>query len=251
MLSNARRCQGRTARPCGARRPAPGGDCRVTSAFLQRYYRRVSPEDLIGRDPVDVLGAAFSHRRAGAERPQGTARVRVFTPTVEEHGWASRAHRRRGRHRRHAVPGRLGAAELAQEGRSIHLVVHPQLDRASGRITGELVERPRQPADERHAGGGLRVVDPRRDRPASATRACSASRDAGCAGCCPTSASRSRTGPRCARPPAGRRDVPHREPAAGRPGGRGGRGPGAARLAGRRPLHVPRGARVRPAGDRR
>ena len=56
-------------------------------AFLQRYYLHTAPEDLTDRDPVDVLGAALSHLRLAENRPQGTANVRVHTPTVEENGW--------------------------------------------------------------------------------------------------------------------------------------------------------------------
>lgn len=56
-------------------------------AFLQRYYRHTAPEDLADRDPVDIFGAAVSHYRLAENRPQGTANVRVHTPTVEENGW--------------------------------------------------------------------------------------------------------------------------------------------------------------------
>ena len=56
-------------------------------AFLQRYYLHTAPEDLTDRDPVDVFGAALSHYRLAENRPQGTANVRVHTPTVEENGW--------------------------------------------------------------------------------------------------------------------------------------------------------------------
>ena len=56
--------------------------------LLAIYYRHVSVEDLLHRDPVDVYGAARSHYRLAQERPQGTAAVNVFTPTVEEHGWS-------------------------------------------------------------------------------------------------------------------------------------------------------------------
>ena len=48
------------------------------------------------------------HRELARHRPQGTATVRVTSPTAERDGWTARAHRRRGRHRRHAVPRRLG-----------------------------------------------------------------------------------------------------------------------------------------------
>jgi len=97
-------------------------------AFLRRYYRHVAPDDLVGRDPVDVSGAALSHRHLARTRPQGTARVRVFTPSTEEHGWAASGHT--------VVEVVVNdmpflvdsvTAELSRHGRAIHLVVHPQL----------------------------------------------------------------------------------------------------------------------------
>ena len=39
--------------------------------LVRRYYRHVAPEDLLGRDPVDVLGAVVSHRRSRREPPAG------------------------------------------------------------------------------------------------------------------------------------------------------------------------------------
>ncbi len=150
-----------------ARVPGPGGAPGDTP-FLHRYYRRVAPEDLLGRDPVDVAGAAYSHRELATSRPQGTARVRVFTPTVEQHGWSSG----------HAVVEVVTddmpflvdsvAAELAQEGRSIHLVVHPQL-LVVRTITGDLIEVLDEAASERPAEAAFeswihveidRVTDP-------------------------------------------------------------------------------------------
>jgi glutamate dehydrogenase len=96
-------------------------------AFLWRYYRHVAPEDVIDRDPVDVYGAATSHRQAAAVRPQGTSTVQVFTPTVDEHGWSSG----------HTVvevitddmPFLVDSVTmgLSRLDRSVHLVIHPQL----------------------------------------------------------------------------------------------------------------------------
>ena len=104
----------------------PDGEASSTE-FLRAYYRHVAPEDLVGRDPVDVYGAAMSHRQLASRRPQGTAVVRVFTPTVEDHGWSAG----------HTVveivtddmPFLVDSvtAELSRQGRAIHLVVHPQL----------------------------------------------------------------------------------------------------------------------------
>jgi glutamate dehydrogenase len=55
--------------------------------FLRIYYRHVAPEDLLDRDPAEICGPALAHRALGEERPQGRAKVRVFTPTLEECGW--------------------------------------------------------------------------------------------------------------------------------------------------------------------
>ncbi|WP_460066306.1 NAD-glutamate dehydrogenase [Streptomyces sp. YKOK-I1] len=119
---------------------APGTpDHDALLAFLQRYYLHTAPEDLKGRDPVDVFGAALSHYRLAEMRPQGTANVRVHTPTVEENGWTCS----------HSVvevvtddmPFLVDSVtnELTRQGRGIHLVVHPQVV-VRRDVTGKLIE---------------------------------------------------------------------------------------------------------------
>ncbi|MGQ4388098.1 NAD-glutamate dehydrogenase [Streptomyces sp. SAS_270] len=108
-------------------------------AFLQRYYLHTAPEDLTDRDPVDVFGAAFSHYRLAEIRPQGTANVRVHTPTVEENGWTCS----------HSVvevvtddmPFLVDSVtnELSRQGRGIHVVIHPQFV-VRRDLTGKLIE---------------------------------------------------------------------------------------------------------------
>ncbi|MBG0854834.1 NAD-glutamate dehydrogenase [Streptomyces spinoverrucosus] len=108
-------------------------------AFLQRYYLHTAPEDLTDRDPVDVFGAAYSHYRLAENRPQGTANVRVHTPTVEENGWTCS----------HSVvevvtddmPFLVDSAtnELTRQGRGIHVVIHPQMV-VRRDVTGKLIE---------------------------------------------------------------------------------------------------------------
>ncbi|KAB2351468.1 NAD-glutamate dehydrogenase [Actinomadura rudentiformis] len=66
---------------------ARGADLEEAVAYLRLYYRHVAPEDLLSRDPADICGPAMAHRVLGEERPQGRAKVRVFTPTLEEFGW--------------------------------------------------------------------------------------------------------------------------------------------------------------------
>ncbi|MEV3861551.1 NAD-glutamate dehydrogenase [Streptomyces sp. NPDC050095] len=107
--------------------------------FLQRYYLHTAPEDLGDRDPVDVFGAAYSHYRLAENRPQGTANVKVHTPTVEENGWTCS----------HSVvevvtddmPFLVDSVtnELSRQGRGIHVVIHPQVV-VRRDVTGKLQE---------------------------------------------------------------------------------------------------------------
>ncbi|MGW2088721.1 NAD-glutamate dehydrogenase [Streptomyces sp. NPDC001880] len=108
-------------------------------SYLQRYYLHTAPEDITGRDPVDVFGAASSHYRLAETRPQGTANVRVHTPTVEENGWTCS----------HTVvevvtddmPFLVDSVtnELSRQGRGIHVVIHPQVV-VRRDVTGKLIE---------------------------------------------------------------------------------------------------------------
>ncbi|MER5732379.1 NAD-glutamate dehydrogenase [Streptomyces sp. NPDC002138] len=116
-----------------------GPDRDMTLSYLQRYYLHTAPEDLTDRDPVDVFGAALSHYRLAENRPQGTASVRVHTPTVEENGWTSS----------HSVvevvtddmPFLVDSVtnELSRQGRGIHVVIHPQVV-VRRDVTGKLIE---------------------------------------------------------------------------------------------------------------
>ncbi|MEE1937837.1 NAD-glutamate dehydrogenase [Streptomyces sp. TRM 70361] len=124
--------------PAGSR-PVPGLDTGTLGAYLQRYYLHTAPEDLTDRDPVDIYGAAVSHYRLAQERPQGTADVRVHTPSVDENGWTCT----------HTVveivtddmPFLVNSVtnELTRQGRGIHLVIHPQVV-VRRDITGRLLE---------------------------------------------------------------------------------------------------------------
>jgi len=56
--------------------------------FLEAYYANVDAEDLAARDPAALAGAALSHLKF-ARRRRGRALVRVFNPTLREHGYVS------------------------------------------------------------------------------------------------------------------------------------------------------------------
>ncbi|MGP3975587.1 NAD-glutamate dehydrogenase [Streptomyces sp. 8N114] len=108
-------------------------------AYLQRYYLHTAPEDLADRDPVDILGGALAHYRLAEERPQGTANVRVYSPSIDENGWSCT----------HSVvevvtddmPFLVDSVtnELSRQGRGIHAVIHPQMV-VRRDLTGKLLE---------------------------------------------------------------------------------------------------------------
>jgi glutamate dehydrogenase len=56
--------------------------------FLEAYYGNVDAEDMAARDPADLAGAALSHLQFAHTR-RGRALVRVFNPSLREHGYTS------------------------------------------------------------------------------------------------------------------------------------------------------------------
>src|SRR3954468_15619956 len=106
-------------------------------AYLRLYYRHVAAEDLSSRDPADIWGPAMFHRQLGDDRPQGRAKVRAFTPSVDDQGWDSG----------HSVvqvvtddmPFLVDSVtmELNRHDLSTHLIVHPQL-KICRDVTGRL-----------------------------------------------------------------------------------------------------------------
>src|SRR5215469_7594372 len=95
--------------------------------FTERYFHDVEPEDLAEREPADLYGAALSHWNFARKREPGHARIRVFNPTLEEHGWQST----------HTIieivnddmPFLVDSVtmEVNRHGLTLHLIVHPIL----------------------------------------------------------------------------------------------------------------------------
>ena len=117
---------------------APPGD--GAASLLRSFYRHVAAEDVTERSEVDLYGGAMSQYKLAAHRPQGTANIRVFTPTVSEHGWSA------GGHTVVEVvtddmPFLVDSVtmELTEQNRDVHMVVHPQL-LVRRDMTGELQE---------------------------------------------------------------------------------------------------------------
>ena len=101
------------------------GSAELAEAFIHQYYDRVLPEDVIGTSPDSLYASAYALWKFGQKRPRGKERVRVFNPTVEEHGWTSP----------HTIvetitddmPFLLDSllAELYRAGLGVHLIIHP------------------------------------------------------------------------------------------------------------------------------
>ena len=94
-------------------------------AFVRRYFGQVDPEDLAERELADLYGAAVSHWNFAHKRDPGQVRVRVFNPSIAEHGWQST----------HTVieivnddmPFLVDSVtmEVNRHGLTLHLIIHP------------------------------------------------------------------------------------------------------------------------------
>src|SRR6266542_4640543 len=99
----------------------------VVEEFTARYFQDVEAEDLAERQPADLYGAALSHWNFARKRDPGSARIRVFNPTLEEHGWQST----------HTIieivnddmPFLVDSVtmEVNRHGLTMHLIIHPVL----------------------------------------------------------------------------------------------------------------------------
>ena len=107
--------------------------------FIGQFYANVPPDDLLGHDPDDLFGAAVSLWNFGAQRQRGTAKVRVYNPRLDEHGW----------HSPHTVVEIVNddmpflvdsvTAELNRHELTVYLVIHPIISTRrdeAGRLLG-------------------------------------------------------------------------------------------------------------------
>jgi glutamate dehydrogenase len=103
----------------------PADQQQPCEAFVRQYYQWVPPEDLADRNPLDLYGAAVAHWNLAQQRAPGEAKVRVYNPEFEQHGWQSP----------HTVIEIVSddmpfivdsvTMDLTRKGYGIHLVIHP------------------------------------------------------------------------------------------------------------------------------
>ncbi|WP_349431456.1 NAD-glutamate dehydrogenase [Methylomarinum sp. Ch1-1] len=94
-------------------------------AFCQQYYEAVPFDDLETIEVADLYGAVLSHWNMALRYQAGTQKVKVYNPTLEDHGWQSP----------HTIveiviedmPFLLQSIsmEINQQGLTNHLVIHP------------------------------------------------------------------------------------------------------------------------------
>ncbi len=95
--------------------------------FADQYYAQVAPEDLAERSLPDLYGAAMSHWHFARTFAGGGAKLRVYNPRLDEHGWQST----------HTVIEIVNddmpflvdsiTMEVNRQGLTMHLIVHPVL----------------------------------------------------------------------------------------------------------------------------
>ncbi|MBV9168426.1 MAG: NAD-glutamate dehydrogenase, partial [Solirubrobacterales bacterium] len=103
----------------------PADQATPCEAFVRQYYQWVPVEDLADRNPLDLYGAAVAHWNLAQERAPGEAKVRVYNPDFEQHGWQSP----------HTLIEIVSddmpfivdsvTMDLTRKGYGIHLVIHP------------------------------------------------------------------------------------------------------------------------------
>ncbi|MBI5258227.1 MAG: NAD-glutamate dehydrogenase [Burkholderiales bacterium] len=104
----------------------------LLGSFVHQYFGGVAPEDLSDREVGDLYGAALSHWQFARKREAGHSKVRVFNPTMSEHGWQST----------HTIieivnddmPFLVDSVtmEVNRNGLTLHLIIHPLLAVARG-----------------------------------------------------------------------------------------------------------------------
>ena len=121
------------------RAKVPADEQAAIERFLAEYYRQVDPDDLAELEPADIYGAALSHLAFARRRDSRSPKVRVFNPSIEEHGWQST----------HTVVEIVNddmpflvdsvTMEVNRHSLALHLIVHPVISNRRN-ATGKLVE---------------------------------------------------------------------------------------------------------------
>ena len=124
-----------------------GNGAALAERFIRAYHAHVSAEDMAEDTPENLLGAALSLWHFAIRREAGKAKVRIYAPRLEEHGWDSR----------HTVLEIVNddmpflvdsvTAALNERGLTVHLIFHPviRVKRDSKGEISDLIGNDRDP----------------------------------------------------------------------------------------------------------
>lgn len=108
-----------------ARTRLPKAECEGFQRFLGAFYQRVAVADVLEMSPENLYGAAMAAWKLAAQRQPGEAKIRVYNPKIQEHGWKSS----------HTIIEIVNddmpflvdsvVGYLSRQQRNVHLVIHP------------------------------------------------------------------------------------------------------------------------------
>ncbi|QID17062.1 NAD-glutamate dehydrogenase [Nitrogeniibacter mangrovi] len=107
------------------RQRLPAEQAALAETFVRQYFAQVDPDDLANHAAADLYGAALSHLNFARHIERGSAKLRVYNPQLDEHGWQST----------HTVielvqedmPFLVDSLimEINRQGLAQHLIIHP------------------------------------------------------------------------------------------------------------------------------
>ncbi|RJQ92323.1 NAD-glutamate dehydrogenase [Amycolatopsis panacis] len=105
--------------------------------LIRLYYRHIPADEIVGDDPVALVGAVRSHLQLAGQRMPGRPAVRLLNPTTAEDGWTREA--TVVQVVTDDMPYLVDSitAEFARDGVQVHRIVHPIVVVSRG-LTGEL-----------------------------------------------------------------------------------------------------------------
>ncbi|GAA3580707.1 NAD-glutamate dehydrogenase [Amycolatopsis ultiminotia] len=105
--------------------------------LIRLYYRHIPADEIVGDDPVALVGAVRSHLQLAKQRIPGRPAVRLLNPTTAEDGWTREA--TVVQVVTDDMPYLVDSvtAEFARDGVQVHRIVHPIVVVSRG-LTGEL-----------------------------------------------------------------------------------------------------------------
>ncbi len=136
----------------------------AVSEFVPSYFEHVDPNDLATMDAADLYGAALSHWQFAAERKPRHAKVRVFNPSLQDHGWHSAS--TIVEIVNDDMPFLVDSVtmEVNRQGYVLHLIIHPLITmKRHGKATEESlmhlqIDRIADPARLKELADGLEHV---------------------------------------------------------------------------------------------